>query len=387
MLNVKLYTKKLNRFLLFILICLALAIIASQVAIYLDKEQLSFTSFMDFINKNNILNYFSITFLSIIIDSFPFIMIGVLISSLIQIFVTEDMIARILPKNKILGLVFASTIGIVFPVCDCAIIPIARRFAKKGVPLDICITFLLSVPIVNPISIMATYYAFPNKPIMVLLRCGLGILTAIIVGYIMGNLEYEENPIKNLSNEHPHECNCGCGFNHSHSHYRTKLNILPISITRKLLIINPTKRKKYLYSHKNIKKIFFNILNHINIELYNVGKYLIFGAFLSSLMQTFVAKQQLLSLGKNPLLSIIVMQLMAFVLSICSTADAFIARTFLGQFTTGSVLAFLILGPMLDIKNTFMLSDTFKPKFLIKLILWILLVSFALTMLVNIAKF
>ena len=129
-----------------------------------------------------------------------------------------------------------------------------------------------------------------------------------------------------------------------------------------------------------------DILDHISIELYDVGKYLIFGALLSSIMQTFITRQYGAVIAENPVLSIFVMGVLAFALSICSTADAFIAKTFLGQFTTGSIITFLIMGPMLDIKNTLMLSETFKFKFLLKLMLWIIMMTFTVGMIVNIFR-
>lgn len=318
---------------------------------------------------------FTVIFLSIILEAIPFVMLGAFISSIIQIFVSEQTIARIIPKNRFLGLVAASLMGFIFPVCECAIVPIMRRLMKKGVPLYIAITFMLAVPIVNPVVLASTYYAFSGQVYMVLLRGGLGLISAILVGHLMGCIVGKENPLKEsrtfipiaLAIAHPQEDNCGCGHHHEEEHTGCGCGHHHGLETGRPGVWNKT----------------LEVLEHTSIELYDVGKFLIMGAFLSAVMQTFVARNYILSIGQGNITSVLVMMLMAFVLSLCSEADAFIARTFLGQFTTGSIVGFLIFGPMIDIKNTMMLTGAFKGKFVVKLIGIISVVCFIMAMLVN----
>ena len=137
--------------------------------------------------------------------------------------------------------------------------------------------------------------------------------------------------------------NCSCGHSHNHSNYNNKII-------------------------RNIEEI----ISHTSAELYDIGRFFIMGVFLSTCMQVFIPKEFILSIGGGVLSSIIVMMVLAFVLSVCSETDAFIARSFLGQFTTGSILGFLILGPMIDIKNTIMLCGSFKLSFVAKLIFLII---------------
>jgi uncharacterized membrane protein YraQ (UPF0718 family) len=324
---------------------------------------------------SSVLEGFTTVFLSIILEAIPFVMIGAFVSSVIQIFVSEQTIARIIPKNRFLGLLTASLMGFIFPVCECAIVPIMRRLMNKGVPLYIAVTFMLAVPIVNPVVLASTYYAFSGQLSMVFLRGGLGILGAILIGHMMGRLEGRNNPLKSptatthsgCGHDHHHDVpqliqidlhsGCGCGHQHDHAITHRKVNL----------------RKKLM-----------EVAEHTSLELYDVGKFLIMGAFLAALMQTFVSRSYILSVGQGTGTSVLVMMLMAFILSLCSEADAFIARTFLGQFTTGSIVGFLIFGPMIDIKNTLMLSGAFKGKFVAKLIAVIFGVCFMLAMLVNI---
>lgn len=303
-----------------------------------------------YINKS-ILNNFTTIFFSIILEGIPFIILGSFISSLIQVFVSEERLARFIPRNKLLGTFIAAFIGLLFPVCECAIVPIVKRLIKKGLPLNMAVTFMLAVPIINPIVLVSTYYAFLGKPYMVFLRAGFGVAAAMIIGYLASILQTND-PLKNSIDHEEHECSCG-HHNHVHHHHN-----------------------EHFHEHEHTNSKWSEIIGHTNSEVYDVGKLFIIGAFLAAALQTFIPRQLILSIGSGNLSSIIVMMTLAFVLSICSETDAFIARTFLNQFTLGSIIGFLILGPMIDIKNTIMLSGNFKLGFVIKLVFLIIAICF-----------
>jgi uncharacterized membrane protein YraQ (UPF0718 family) len=327
----------------FILLFMSLVLLITLAVGFLD-----YRGNMDY----SIVQNFSTIFISIILEAMPFIMLGAFVSALIQVFVSEQFIEKIIPKNKLMAFLGAALIGIIFPVCECAIVPISRRLMKKGVPAGIAITFMLAVPIVNPITLLSTYYAFYDKPSIVFIRGGLGMLIAMVVGYLVDYVGKENPmPIKQNSYESDSTCYCGCenqgGLNYKHSKVRS-------------------------------------VLEHTNKELLDISKYLIFGAFISSVFQATVSKAYVAGIGQHMYYSIFAMMVLAFILSICSEADAFIARTFLGQFTIGSIVAFLILGPMIDIKNTIMLIGNFKLKLVIELIIYISLIVFFVGSIINV---
>jgi uncharacterized protein len=360
--------KTVRNFLLFIIALPLFLVIFLSVPILLREFNINFLNYNHILN-NKSLQGFTTIFISIILEALPFIILGTFISSLIQIFISEDTISRLIPKNRFVGVLCAALIGLIFPVCDCAIVPIVRRLLKKGVPLHIGITFMLSVPILNPIVLSSTYYAFSNNLSMLFLRGFLGFISAMIIGSLMGIFEGTNKVLKEFDSHDNHihthshihaNDNCSCGHDHTHSHSTKVAN--PVS-----LIID--------------------VLEHTNIELHDVGRFLIFGAFLSSLMQTFLPRKYILFVGQDNLYSVFAMIVLAFLLAICSETDAFIARTFVGQFTTGSIVAFLIFGPMMDIKNTLMLSSTFKARFVITLIFIIFTVCFIIGISINLIEY
>jgi uncharacterized membrane protein YraQ (UPF0718 family) len=296
------------------------------------------------INSN--VQAFITVFTSILLEAFPFILLGVLLSSIIHVFVSETFFKRIIPKNMFLGTAFGAVMGFFFPVCDCGTIPVARRLMKKGVPLHTGIAFMLAAPIINPVVLFATYYAFKSIiPEMFVYRSLLGLLIAITVGILFGLFVKKESFLLEPSSpNHQQDCRC---------HHQ------------------PNNKMK-------------GIIQHARGEFFDIGKFLIMGAAIAAAVQTFLPKELIHSIGQNTILAIFAMLLFAYLLSLCSTADSFIAKTFIGQFTNSSILAFLLIGPMIDIKNTLVMAGNFKVKYVLNLIGLLFLLCFIAALL---AKF
>jgi hypothetical protein len=118
-------------------------------------------------------------------------------------------------------------------------------------------------------------------------------------------------------------------------------------------------------------------------EFFDMGRYLIVGSLLAAAMQTLVSQEVLTSLGHGPVTSVVAMQGMAYVLSVCSTVDAFLALAFRGTFTTAAILTFLTFGPMVDIKSTLMFLGVFKPRVVVYLIVLPLVMTMAIGIWLN----
>lgn len=287
------------------------------------------------------LESFSVILMSIVLEAIPFVLLGTFISSLIEVYVSKDTIAEKIGKNNIKFYVIAGLIGIIMPVCECAIVPIMRRLVKKGVPIGIALTFMLAVPILNPVVLLSTYYAFIGDISYVFGRAMFGYAGAIIIGVIVGQISNNEEIFK--KNE---TCEAHCGCDHDHKH--------------------------------DDKSKIYQVISHTSSEFLDVCKYLIIGATIASLMQIFIPRDLITSISDNLLMSIIVMMILAFVMSLCSEADAFIAATFRNVFPQSALITFLIYGPMIDIKNTIILLSSFKTRFVLKLISIITIVCFML---------
>jgi len=266
-------------------------------------------------------------FLSILIEALPFVLVGVLVSSIISLFLSEDLVKRFLPKNQFLRLLAASLMGIIFPICECCNVLITRRLIEKGVPLSVGMTFLLATPIINPIVMASTYFAFPFMPQMVIYRFTGALVISISVG-LSSFLRPIPASVK------------GCSHDHSKGS-------LPWDKTRA-------------------------VIAHMIDDLFIMGKYLIIGSFLAATIHTQLSGELLMAIGRERVFSTLAMMALAYGLSICSEADAFVASSFAGIFAPASLTAFLLYGPMTDIKNTIMMLAYFKSSFVL---IWLALVT------------
>lgn len=283
-------------------------------------------------------------FISMILEAIPFILIGAIVSSLIQLYIEEDLVKRILPKNKLIAMIFAAFLGIFIPICECAIIPIARSLIKKGVPIYIAIVFMLTVPIVNPIVILSTFFAF-NDINIILIRVFGGVISAIIIGLLIELLINKNEKVIKINGSYKSLCDCGCENNN------------------------------YFYNKSKVRLC----IEHSTKEFLNILNYYIFGSLLSSIFIIIVDEELIINYSSGLIVSIFILMALAFLLSICSEADAFIARGFLEYFGIPSIVSFLILGPMLDLKNTIIMFSCFKKSFVLKLIALIFLIVFGIS--------
>lgn len=302
---------------------------------------------------------FVTVFLGIFIEALPFLMAGVLVSSAIHLFVSADQVQQLSPRNPFLAALGGSLLGLAFPVCECGAIPATRRLLSKGAALPAGIAFAVAAPVINPVVLIATFVAFGNWQ-MVAWRAGLTIVIAVTVALVIGATPRRELVLAHGVDQADDHDHTGGDHDHDHDHHDHAHGVQPGE--------GPLRMAQ-------------RILEHANGEFFEMTRYLIIGAMLAAALQTVVPQQALLALGDGPLLSVLVMIGLAVVLSICSTVDSFIALSFVNSFTPGAILAFLVFGPMIDIKSALMLTSTFSRR----TVALIILLCFQLTLLAGLA--
>ena len=308
---------------------------------------------------------FAFAFLSILFEGAPFILLGTLISGFIDIYMPPGMMDRFLPRNKTLAVIMAGLMGAVFPVCECAVVPVIRRLVRKGLPVSCALTYMLAAPIVNPITALSTWKAFSGPMMMVQgesvavnvvmtsSRLGLGLAVAVLLGLVVARLPLAWVLRKRLlddvqgtaiaagaktdccGHDHDHSHECGA---HDHSHAVATVG-------------NPRLVAAFRSAIK---------------DFVDVGVYFSIGVAITALFNTGIAPGAawLDSLANRQVIAPAALMALAFILSLCSTSDAFIAAT-LDKFTYGAKLAFLVFGPMLDLKLLFLYQTVLKRKFIV----------------------
>lgn len=260
--------------------------------------------------------------MSIVLQSLPFVLLGVLAAALVEVFLSDALLARWLPRGRLAVVLLASVFGFIAPVCDCGVIPLARRLGAKGVPLHATATFIVAAPVVNPVVLLATLVAFQGDWTVVGLRMGMTWSVALLIGLLVAGLRISAR----LPSAPPRPWDDASGA-------RAPADA-PASTARRSV---------------------GGVVAHATVEFADVIFFVVLGAFFTAVTQTFVPRDDLLALGSAPVVSVAALMPVATLLSICSEADAFVARAFATTFSLGAVLAFMTIGQIVDLRNGFLL--------------------------------
>lgn len=310
------------------------------------------------------LTTFATIFLGIFIEAAPFLLLGSLASGLVEVFISKDDMARVVPRNLIGATIVGGLMGFVFPVCECGVVPLVRRLFNKGIPISMGVAFLLAAPIINPVALASTYAAYGFGD-MLMLRFSMGLLVATSIGLL-----FSLNP-RPLTILRPGSIPAFAGASPQASQKTQKHQK---NQPKRIEKMNLVQVKQPMHQRLQMA------LRFASDDFFDMGKYLVIGSMLAAGMQTVVSQSTLTDLGSGPVSSVLTMQLLAFVLSVCSTVDAFISLAFRNTFTTGSILSFLVFGPMVDIKSTMMFLNVFNRK----IVLYLILLPFLMTLLIGI---
>ena len=289
----------------------------------------------------------SITFVSIVLEAFPFMLVGSLIGGFIEVFISRERIAKLMPRGSWLAIFVGAGLGFILPVCECAIVPVVRRLLTKGVPLGAAVAFLLGGPIFNPVVATSTAVAYSFVWEIVATRLVLGFMIAVTIGILMDLFFSRENAVLPQPKA---EKECGCGHDHcSHDHG---------------------------HDHEAVVPFFTKVgraITHAADDFFDIGRFLVIGAFIAAVLQSVVARQAFFELiAGTPLLSILLMMGLAVVLNLCSEADAFVAASFRSTLVPLSAqMGFMVLGPMLDVKLLIMYTRVFRKRAIVALALMV----------------
>lgn len=256
-------------------------------------------------------------FVAIVIQATPFLVFGVMVSALIAVLVPPSFFARALPRRQALAVPVASLAGAVLPGCECASVPIARRLVSRGVPPAAALAFLLSAPAINPIVIVATAVAFPGRPEMVVARLVASVAVSMTVGFIWIKLG---RAAWTMVGQRPE----------------------PVGRTRLERFASETRH-----------------------DFLQAGGFLVIGAMAAATLNVVVPQGVLGAIASSPWLGVLALGILAVLLAVCSEADAFIAAS-LTSFSPTAQLAFMVVGPMVDVKLIAMQAGTFGRGFALR---------------------
>ena len=277
--------------------------------------------------------------LGVIIEALPFVMLGLFFSIIVRLWLPHDWLLKYLPKQPFLRRALISLLGVFMPVCECGNVPLARGLLAKGLTPAESLTFLLAAPILNPVTIITTQQAFSDDSTVLIARILGGFLIANLIGWIYSSTRQDAM----LRSEFIAIC----------------------------------KEKK-----DNSNRL-VEALNFFKHETRSMMPALVIGAMVAGFIQVVVPRETILLLGNSPAWSVLVMAVLAFVVSICSSVDAFFALAFRGSFTSGSLVSFLTFGPMIDVKMLSLMRTTYRRNILLQVSVLVFLMSTLIGLVVN----
>lgn len=318
-------------------------------------------------------------FLSLLVEAIPFLLLGVLLSGVLLLFVDERRLVALMPRNALAGALAGSLMGFMFPVCECGNVPVARRLLAQGVPTSVAMGFLLAAPTINPIVIWATWVAFRDQPEIVVLRILFTLVIATVVGAVFSVqkdltpfLQPAMNAIVPQSKPALESVLLRGGT------YWLDQPGQPVAADTLALTLAPPAPATLSWSAR-LPLLLDNTIQ----EVRELGGILILGSLIAAIVQVAVPRDVVLGLGQGPIISVITMMIFGAVISICSTVDAFFALAFAATFTPGALLAFLVLGPMVDLKGIGLLLTIFRPRALIYIFALVAQMTFFFCLFVN----
>jgi uncharacterized membrane protein YraQ (UPF0718 family) len=345
---------------------------------------------------DNAVERFLVIFISIFFEALPFIALGAVISGALEELLPQGTITRLLPRRRTVAVAVSALLGLIFPMCECGIVPVMRRLLRKGLPLSCAIAYMLAAPVINPVVMASTWAAFSGDRSgldgltslqMVSLRVGLAFLTAFTVAHVVhwadrrygldalllpirgvnlnrNSREYGNNPahdppgtigLEVIESPSAHTATKQLGEHHSHSHPHEHGTMPRTTLTW---------------------RIWFRLVNIAEIAIHDfleITCFLILGATLAAIVQSADLLSYAPMLKNSPALAVPAMMLLAVLLCLCSEADAFVAANLIA-IPLGGKLAFLVLGPMLDLKLYLMYTRVFRPR-----LIWTIIGSVVLT--------
>ncbi len=286
---------------------------------------------------------FFIVFGSLLVEAMPFVLLGAFVSAAIEVFVPTSTFAKLALLPRPLQLPAAALAGVAFPVCECGSVPVARRLAQKGLAPSAAVTFMLAAPILNPVVIASTYVAYRGHDslwIMVIGRCVLGFLVAVSVGWVVGATTKDE-------------------------------------------LLRPRSDDGDLDLIEEDEPRWARFASHLTGDFLFMGRFLILGAAIAAAVQTFIPESIVGRVANLPILSLVAMMGLAFLMSLCSESDAFVAASFT-QFGPAAQLAFLVSGPMIDLKLGTLYAGTYRKGFLRTVVVVVFVVTLVGTLWVQV---
>ena len=283
-------------------------------------------------------------FQGLLLEAIPFLLLGVAIAGLARWLVPQNAWVQRLPKNPLLAPITGALMGFALPACECGNVPVARRLLASGAPMGTAFGFLFAAPVLNPIVLASTWAAFPDQPWLLVARPLGAFVIAVLLSLLLVQLPETQLLEHALLSER-----------------RMSQPLSTVGLLERSggLVGDPIRE---LTPTQSTRLRATDVLEQSSREFLDLLALLVLGCLIAALVQTWLPRSWLLAVGGAPTGSILALMLLAVVVSVCSSVDAFLALGFAAQVTPGALLAFLLLGPVVDLKLVGLFTVLMRPR-------------------------
>lgn len=278
----------------------------------------------------------ALSFFAIVLEGAPFLLLGAIISGLVDVFLPAGTIKNWLPKSKTHGIFAAIGTGLIFPLCECGAMPIVQRLIRKGVPPAVATTYMFAAPALNPLAMFSTFLAFRNQDpwLMVVLRFGFSFFVLLFLGFWLVRLRPDQMLRADT--------------------FLGPARVKPEMTPNPGLVLNPRPG----LSLGGLQQFTGAVIR----DFTGVLLFLVIGAAAAALFSTGFNRNLLAPIGQSLILGPLAGIVLAQLLCLCSTTDAFIIAAFT-PFSVPAKIAFLVAGPLIDLKLYWLYRSAFQARF------------------------
>ena len=244
----------------------------------------------------------------------PYILLGFLIAGLMHAFIPQRTFARHLSGTGWKAVVKSAMIGVPLPLCSCGVLPTAIAMKRNGASKAATTSFLVATPQTGVDSIAATWSLL--GPAFAIIRPVAALTTAMFGGFAVGKTEKNEPEV---------QCRV---IENQESEYAT-------------------------LGAKIVGTLKYGFVDLVS----SIGGWLIAGLIIAALITVYVPGDFFSILGRQPILSMIAVLIVAIPMYVCATGSIPIAMSLvLKGLSPGTALVLLMAGPAANFASFTLIS-------------------------------
>ena len=264
----------------------------------------------------------------VLLESAPYMMLGLVIAALGRAYVRRETLARMLARPGIGSILRAALIGVPLPLCSCGVLPTAVSMRRRGASRGATVSFLVSTPETGVDSIAVTWALL--DPVMTIARPVAAFITAVVAGLSAERTAPAQTPGSAAASGGPCGCSCAAGAEETRDD-------------------GCESESGGQGLREALRYVFLDFIA-------DIGPWFLLGVFLAGVVVVLVPPVWVETVAGGGLRSMLLMLIVGIPVYICASASTPIAAALLVQGASpGAALVFLLAGPATNVASIIVL--------------------------------